>query len=569
MKPRSRESGFALLLIFVMAAGIAIALMTQMPRVCFETQRDREQMLIDRGEQYQRAIGLYVRKWNRYPNRIEDLENTNSIRYLRHRYVDPMTGKDDWRMIHAGPGGMLTDSLVQKAPGLGPDGKPLLQSGMPGSSGMNNANMNASNMGQGSGMNANPGNTGTGTDPNGAPAGPPEVNQAVKARPSDRAIGRAGAVGGLFDPNQPNPQDQQTGANPQTQLYPQPAQPGAAQVDASRLTQPVQSGFPQPAQPGAQHPTVDPVTGQPLQPGPPTQLPGQPAYPQPAQFQQPGQPQFPQPGQPQFQQPRQQQFQQQQQPPGFSPITSAVGPPPFNGQPGPVTQSQSGFNQQPGGFNQQPGGFNQQPGGFNQQPGGFNQQPGGFNQQPGGFNQQPGGFNQQPGGFNQQPGVFNPQTGQNGQNGQNTAAQMIQQLLTQPRQAPPGIGPGGMGAPGMGAPGMGGAMGGGMGQQSLGAGIAGVATKYKSPSIKIYDERQKYQEWEFVYDPRKEAAKKAGLNGKQGNQTNPGNQPASGLSPSQSSSGFNQTQPSSGSNQTQPSSGFNQTQPSPGFNQGR
>src|SRR6476659_2397342 len=141
MKRRSSESGFALLLIFVMAAGIAIALMTQMPRVCFETQRDREQMLIDRGEQYQRAIGLYVRKWNRYPNRIEDLENTNSIRYLRHRYVDPMTGKDDWRMIHAGPGGILLDSLVKKAPGLGPDGKPLLQSGMPGSGGMNSANM--------------------------------------------------------------------------------------------------------------------------------------------------------------------------------------------------------------------------------------------------------------------------------------------------------------------------------------------------------------------------------------------------------------------------------------------
>ena len=53
-----------------------------------------------------------------YPSTIEQLENTNRMRFLRHRYKDPFTGKDDWRMLHAGPGGQLTDSKV-KPVGLG------------------------------------------------------------------------------------------------------------------------------------------------------------------------------------------------------------------------------------------------------------------------------------------------------------------------------------------------------------------------------------------------------------------------------------------------------------------
>jgi type II secretory pathway pseudopilin PulG len=116
MRRAPKQEGFALLLVFAMAAAVAIMLYTEMPRVAFEAQRTREQMLIDRGEQYQRAIQLYVRKMQRYPGRIEDLESTNNVRFLRRRYKDPMTGKDDWRLVHVGPGGVLLDSKVQKLP---------------------------------------------------------------------------------------------------------------------------------------------------------------------------------------------------------------------------------------------------------------------------------------------------------------------------------------------------------------------------------------------------------------------------------------------------------------------
>ncbi len=114
---RRSQSGFALLFVFAMAAIVAIMLYIELPRTAFEAQRAKEQLLIDRGEQYKRAIKLYVRRFNRYPATIEQLEDTNNIRFLRRRYKDPMTGKSEWRLIHSA-GGMLTDSLTQKGPGV-------------------------------------------------------------------------------------------------------------------------------------------------------------------------------------------------------------------------------------------------------------------------------------------------------------------------------------------------------------------------------------------------------------------------------------------------------------------
>jgi len=38
----------------------------------------------------------------------------------------------------------------------------------------------------------------------------------------------------------------------------------------------------------------------------------------------------------------------------------------------------------------------------------------------------------------------------------------------------------------------------------MGGGIAGVASKTESDSIMVYNDREKYNEWEFIYDPTKE-----------------------------------------------------------------
>lgn len=116
-RPHTRESGFAMLVVFLLAAAIAISMYRELPRVVLEAQRDREEMLIDRGTQYKRAVQLYFRRFGRYPPDLDALENTNNIRFLRRRYKDPMTGEDEWRLIHAAGPGVFTDSLVYGQPG--------------------------------------------------------------------------------------------------------------------------------------------------------------------------------------------------------------------------------------------------------------------------------------------------------------------------------------------------------------------------------------------------------------------------------------------------------------------
>jgi uncharacterized membrane protein YgcG len=106
------------LLVFLMASVLAIMLYMELPRVAMQSQRDKEETLIDRGEQYKRAIQLFVNKARRYPAEIKDLENFQNQRFLRHRYEDPLTGKEEWRLIHI-QGGMLTDSKVTKPSGPG------------------------------------------------------------------------------------------------------------------------------------------------------------------------------------------------------------------------------------------------------------------------------------------------------------------------------------------------------------------------------------------------------------------------------------------------------------------
>src|SRR5947208_313324 len=108
---RKNQRGFALLLVFLMASVFAISLYMELPRVAMETERQKERLLIDRGEQYKRAIQLFTKKAGRYPGKIEELESFQNMRFLRKRYIDPMTGKDEWRIIHI-QNGVLTDSKL-------------------------------------------------------------------------------------------------------------------------------------------------------------------------------------------------------------------------------------------------------------------------------------------------------------------------------------------------------------------------------------------------------------------------------------------------------------------------
>ena len=103
MDRRDGEQGFMLLVMVVAIFLVMLALSVAAPRMARELRREREVEAVHRGNQYVRAIRKYYQKnGNLYPGSIEQLEKTNNVRFLRQKYVDPMTGKADWRLIHVG-----------------------------------------------------------------------------------------------------------------------------------------------------------------------------------------------------------------------------------------------------------------------------------------------------------------------------------------------------------------------------------------------------------------------------------------------------------------------------------
>ena len=474
------ERGFALLVIFLVAAGIMISLYLEMPRVAFESQRNREEMLMERGEQYARAVEVFYRKNKRYPGKLEDLENTNNLRFLRRRYRDPLTGKDEWRIIHMGPAGQLADSLVEK-PGQ-QKGQQLAGNG-----------------------------TQQPTDPNG-PTNPEEMNVAMnRVRPSDRNPGRGQLPGSPgYDPNNPNnsngqQQQQQVDANGNP-IYDQNQNPGPNQS----------AGF----NPNGQQPGQQNGYNQPQYPNFPGQQ--QPNFPgqQPA-FQGPAgvNPGGVFPGQtikyqnPQGFSPGAQLQGQLAAQGGINPAAAGFGQNPALNAINNQLRNQAGFPQpgQPGGFvaGQIPPGAIRLPDGTYKMPDGMllnadgtpkYQDPNQFRQPaPNGggpnnpFGNNPSGANGVAGnggfngnGFNNN-GLGN-QPGANG--GQNSFGQPIS--TSQPN-----------------------------GQSFGGAGIAGVASNQVGVGIKVYNERKKYKEWEFIFDYRKPKTKPTtGVGGNGLNQSN-------------------------------------------------
>jgi hypothetical protein len=233
MKQRRKDSGFAMLLVFLMAACIAITLYTEVPRVAFEAERQRELLLVDRGNQFKRAIQVFVtdktnNPMRRFPATLDELESFNGHRYLRHRYVDPMTGKDEWRLVHMN-GGILTDSVTTQA---NPNGANGMQGGA--------AAMNGP--GAGSSTSSGPEFISSqafmdAAGANGSATG--GVTRALNRRPSDGL----GAPGGATDPNNPGGPPLQNAGGTGTNGTPSiPGAPGANPPGMPVL--PGQSGAP-------------------------------------------------------------------------------------------------------------------------------------------------------------------------------------------------------------------------------------------------------------------------------------------------------------------------------------
>jgi type II secretory pathway pseudopilin PulG len=438
MKRRPKESGFALLLVFVMAAAIAIALYVEVPRIAFESQRAREQMAIDRGLQYKRAIQLFYRKYQTFPQTLDDLETSRNIRFLRHRYQDPLTGKE-WRLLHVGPSGQLTDSLIQPPAPL------------PGSSTGSGQNLTGASQAFGSSQSAPPAqssNTATSqpVDPNNPNAQAPDPLNMALRRPSDRIQRGGGAGAPGAEPVAEDPPQEPADPNQPQQ---QPGQPGQEPADPNQPPTP-------------QDPTQNQNAGLPPVPGQPP-IPGQQPFPG-----QPGNPQDPSSGAPTgapTQQPNQ--GANPAQTPGFQPFNSGQQ----TGQPG-------------------------------------------------------------------QAGVV----GASATN--QSASNLIQQILTTPRQSPSSNG---------------------FSSANTG-GIAGVASTAEGKGIHVINDHNKYKEWEFYYDLKKDKSVvgAAAVNGQQQvqqqMQQNGGNNPLGSSPFSSSSGGFN----SPGGNSSSPFSSTPTNSPNSG-----
>src|SRR5690348_17107294 len=100
-RPGSPEQGYVLLMLMMLAAMVVIVLAAGLPFMKQQVQRDQEQEMIHRGVQYSRAIRKYYKKFGRYPTRLEELDNTNNLRFLRKHYKDPITGQD-FKLLHFG-----------------------------------------------------------------------------------------------------------------------------------------------------------------------------------------------------------------------------------------------------------------------------------------------------------------------------------------------------------------------------------------------------------------------------------------------------------------------------------
>jgi type II secretory pathway pseudopilin PulG len=140
------EEGYLLLSVMFIMALLVLWLAVAVPKMTKSIQRDRDQETKERGKQYIRAIQVYYRKFGAYPPSEDALVKTNEIRFLRKKYVDPTTGKSDWKPILFGQNKVPTAmgffgqplSTGSTMAGIGPSGgNPMAGSSPMGGGGLN------------------------------------------------------------------------------------------------------------------------------------------------------------------------------------------------------------------------------------------------------------------------------------------------------------------------------------------------------------------------------------------------------------------------------------------------
>ena len=123
----TNDRGFTLAAIMIFMMALSIFMAVAVPAYRMQAQRELEEELIFRGQEYVRAIQKYQRRFGIYPPSIEALMETNGLRFLRRQYTDPITG-EGFRLLTINPDGSINGStLYQQRVG----NAPLFQGGTP------------------------------------------------------------------------------------------------------------------------------------------------------------------------------------------------------------------------------------------------------------------------------------------------------------------------------------------------------------------------------------------------------------------------------------------------------
>jgi hypothetical protein len=203
---RSSEEGYLLVwvifMLFIFTLGLSIAI----PKAAKEIQRDRELETMRRGKQYTRAVQLYFRRFHAYPPNANALVNTNQVRFLRKKYIDPTTGKDDWKPILWGQAKTQTTGFFgQPIAGAGSAGGSVVAGiGPSGNGGLNNSSFGSSSGGSGFGGSSIFGSgstTNAGTSTTAGASGTTGSGSSSTSGSSNQTFGGAGIVG--FSPASP------------------------------------------------------------------------------------------------------------------------------------------------------------------------------------------------------------------------------------------------------------------------------------------------------------------------------------------------------------------------------
>ncbi len=97
------ERGYTLVALAMIVAATAIFAAAVIPLWSARIRRDKEEELISRGFQYAEGIRVFLRRFGRLPNRLEELIEVEP-RSIRQLWKDPMTDDGAWAVIVELPG---------------------------------------------------------------------------------------------------------------------------------------------------------------------------------------------------------------------------------------------------------------------------------------------------------------------------------------------------------------------------------------------------------------------------------------------------------------------------------